>query len=73
MLFFYGIVISSALEPIAGWIDNFNGPIGLLIAGAKGVTQVVWSHKDVNPDFITVDISIKAMIVAAYHRGIKKY
>lgn len=67
------IVASSAKEPIVGWIDNFNGFVGILTASAKGIMHVAWIHKNANPDFIPVDISIKAMIVAAYHRGINKY
>lgn len=73
ILFIYDIVISSAQEPISGWIDNLNGPIGLLIGFAKGVVHVAWSHNNVNPDFMPVDLAVKAMIVAAYHRGINKY
>lgn len=70
----YGFtVISSIAEPVLGWIDNVNGPIGLMLACGKGITQVTLAHKDSIPDFMAVDVSIKAMIVAAYHRGIHKY
>lgn len=58
---------------MAGWIDNLNGPIGLMVACGKGVSLVTLAHKDMTPDFMAVDYSIKAMIVAAYHRGIEKY
>lgn len=30
-------VISAWKEPIPGWVDNFNGPVGLLIAVGKGI------------------------------------
>ncbi|KAG5887300.1 hypothetical protein JTB14_007027 [Gonioctena quinquepunctata] len=30
------IVVPSFEEPFPGWTDNLNGPIGLLVAGAKG-------------------------------------
>lgn len=73
ILFIYDIVISSIQEPISGWTDNLNGPIGLLIGISKGVVHVVCSHNSVNPDFIPVDLAVKAMIVAAYHHGINKY
>lgn len=66
-------VISTLREPVIGWIDNVNGPIGLMIATGKGVSLVTLAHKDMTPDFMAVDFSIKAMIVAAYQRGIKKY
>lgn len=32
------IVISTIKDPVAGWIDNFNGPVGLLVACGKGKT-----------------------------------
>lgn len=74
ILLLYGFtVISSIAEPILGWIDNFNGPVGLMLACGKGVTHVTLANKNSSPDFIAVDLSIKAMIVAAYHRGTHKY
>lgn len=66
-------VISSVKEPVVGWIDNINGPIGLMTACGKGVSLVTLAHKDMTPDFMPVDVSIKAMIIAAYHRGTHKY
>lgn len=30
------IVISSYREPVAGWVDNINGPTGLIAAAGKG-------------------------------------
>ncbi|XP_012229974.1 fatty acyl-CoA reductase 1 [Linepithema humile] len=65
------IVISTAEEPVHGWIDNFNGPIGLLIGGAKGILRVVYIDPLVASDFIPVDVAIKLTIVTAFKRGIK--
>ncbi|XP_026816393.1 putative fatty acyl-CoA reductase CG5065 [Rhopalosiphum maidis] len=69
VIFRPSIVLSSAAEPVVGWIDNLNGPIGLMVACGKGVSLVTLAHKDSTPDFMPVDLSIKAMILAAYHRG----
>ncbi|XP_022171253.1 putative fatty acyl-CoA reductase CG5065 isoform X1 [Myzus persicae] len=69
VIFRPSIVISTISEPLLGWIDNFNGPVGLMLACGKGLTLVTLAHKDSTPDFMAVDVSIKAMIVAAYHRG----
>jgi len=44
-----------------------------MIACGKGVALVTLAQKDMVPDFMAVDVSIKAMIVAAYHRGTHKY
>lgn len=30
------IVLSSFREPVAGWLDNWNGPTGLIAAAGKG-------------------------------------
>jgi hypothetical protein len=44
-----------------------------MVACGKGVSLVTLAHKDSTPDFMPVDLSIKAMILAAYHRGTHKY
>lgn len=64
-------MISTVAEPVPGWIDNVNGPVGLMTACGKGISLVTLAHGDETPDFMAVDLSIKAMIVAAYHRGIQ--
>lgn len=67
-------VISTATDdPIKGWIDNFNGPIGLMIAVSKGVVRIAYTDKMLVADYMPVDISIKSMIVAAWHRSQSKY
>jgi len=65
-------VISSHEDPIKGWIDNFNGPIGLLMACGKGILQITYTDESIVPDYMAVDISIKSMIVAAWHRSKSK-
>lgn len=64
------IVVSSLDEPMPGWIDNFNGPTGLLLACGIGLLRTTCADPDVVSDFTPVDTSIKAMIVAAWRRGI---
>lgn len=50
-----------------------NGPVGLLTACGKGVALVTLGDNNITLDFMAVDLSIKAMIVAAYNRGTHKY
>ncbi|XP_044735577.1 putative fatty acyl-CoA reductase CG5065 [Chrysoperla carnea] len=69
VIFRPSIVISSAHEPVKGWIDNFNGPIGLLAACAKGILRTTCSDRNIISDFIPVDIAIKAMVAAAWKKG----
>lgn len=64
------IVVSSLDEPMPGWVDNFNGPTGLLLACGIGILRTTYGDPDVVSDFTPVDTSIKAMIVAAWQRGI---
>ncbi|OXU23253.1 hypothetical protein TSAR_012798 [Trichomalopsis sarcophagae] len=64
------IVISSMEEPVPGWLDNFNGPVGMMIGGGKGVLKVVFLESQTTADFIPVDIAIKAMISSTWKRGI---
>uniref|UniRef100_A0A0C9PTE7 Fatty acyl-CoA reductase n=1 Tax=Fopius arisanus TaxID=64838 RepID=A0A0C9PTE7_9HYME len=70
VIFRPSIVISSLSEPIAGWIDNFNGPVGMMIGGGKGILRILFGDERLNADFIPVDIAIKAMLTASWKRGL---
>lgn len=65
------IVISSAEDPLAGWLDNFNGPVGMLVGGGKGILRVLYVDPNITSDFMPVDVAIKAIIIVAWQRGIK--
>lgn len=67
------IVVSTAAEPLKGWLDNFNGPVGMLVGGGKGILRVLFVDPIVTSDFMPVDVAIKAIIIAAWQRGIKTY
>ncbi|XP_044261531.1 putative fatty acyl-CoA reductase CG5065 [Tribolium madens] len=71
VIFRPSIVISTAFEPFPGWIDNFNGPVGLLVASGKGIIHSVFSDPDVIADYVPVDILAKAMIIAAWKQAVK--
>lgn len=64
-------VISSLREPIPGWIDNFNGPVGMLIGSGKGVLRVCYVSEDLKCDFIAVDLCIRGMVIAAWVQATK--
>ncbi|XP_011498955.1 PREDICTED: putative fatty acyl-CoA reductase CG5065 [Ceratosolen solmsi marchali] len=64
------IVISSVDEPLVGWLDNFNGPVGMMVGAGKGILRVIYFDSNTNADFIPVDVVIKAMITSTWKRGI---
>lgn len=42
------VVISTRNDPIPGWVDNFNGPVGLLMACGKGLENNIKSEENIN-------------------------
>ncbi|XP_074032726.1 putative fatty acyl-CoA reductase CG5065 isoform X2 [Leptinotarsa decemlineata] len=66
------IVAPSILEPVVGWIDNFNGPMALNVAAAKGVLKTLYCDEDVNLDYVHVDNLVKAMLVASWKMATEK-
>ncbi|XP_055629587.1 putative fatty acyl-CoA reductase CG5065 [Toxorhynchites rutilus septentrionalis] len=69
ILFRPSIVISSMKDPIPGWMDNFNGPVGLLVGCGIGICRTMYCDPNNVADFTPVDVCIKAMIVAAWKKG----
>ncbi|EFX77101.1 hypothetical protein DAPPUDRAFT_54566 [Daphnia pulex] len=67
------IVTAALKEPFPGWIDNLNGPTGLIAGGGKGFIRV---FKVENAEFVTdlipVDLSINLMIAVAWRTAIYK-
>lgn len=66
-------VISTIEDPVCGWLDNFNGPVGMMVAGAKGILRVIRVQPDISNDFLPVDLAIKIMVTATWKRGLETY
>ncbi|XP_062561582.1 fatty acyl-CoA reductase wat-like [Armigeres subalbatus] len=66
VIFRPSIVTNAEKEPVPGWIDNFNGPVGLLAGMGTGVMRTGCINVDKHINCIPVDVSIKAIIVAAW-------
>ncbi|XP_011495917.1 PREDICTED: putative fatty acyl-CoA reductase CG5065 isoform X2 [Ceratosolen solmsi marchali] len=66
------IVLSSFREPVAGWVDNWNGPTGIIAAAGKGFFRTMLCHEDKVADLVPVDIVINLMIVAAWRTAIHR-
>ncbi|XP_018563268.1 putative fatty acyl-CoA reductase CG5065 [Anoplophora glabripennis] len=59
------IVIPSVEEPVPGWVDSLNGPIGLIVGAGKGVIRSMHCKGENSGQFIPVDYAINASIIIA--------
>ncbi|GLV36881.1 uncharacterized protein CBL_02284 [Carabus blaptoides fortunei] len=66
------IVLSSINEPMTGWVDNWNGPTGIIAAAGKGIFRTMLCHPDKVADFIPVDMVINLMLVTAWKTATAK-
>ncbi|XP_046592784.1 fatty acyl-CoA reductase wat isoform X2 [Neodiprion lecontei] len=60
------IVISTAREPILGWIDNLYGPTGVVAGAASGVLRTLHSDPDINANIVPVDFTVNSLIASAW-------
>ncbi|GLV37043.1 uncharacterized protein CBL_02125 [Carabus blaptoides fortunei] len=66
------IVISTYKDPVEGWIDNFNGPVGLLVACGKGLLRMTYLDKDIIADYIPVDLVGKIIIISSWDLALRQ-
>jgi len=66
------IVGSSWREPIPGWVDNYNGPSGLVVATGKGLLRIMIGSSNAIADIVPVDVCVNMMIAVGWHTAIKK-
>jgi fatty acyl-CoA reductase len=50
-------------------VDNFNGPMGILLASCIGISKTMYCDRENVMDLMPVDICVKAMIVSAWKRA----
>lgn len=55
-----------------GWVDNMNGPTGLMIGAGKGVIRTMLCNYDCLVNLIPCDMAINALISLAWKVGIEK-
>ncbi|XP_022697347.1 fatty acyl-CoA reductase 1-like isoform X2 [Varroa jacobsoni] len=60
------IITGAATEPFPGWVDNYNGPNGLLIALGTGVLTTLYTQLDCVADLIPVDFVANTVLAAAH-------
>ncbi|XP_053995401.1 putative fatty acyl-CoA reductase CG5065 [Hylaeus anthracinus] len=60
------IVTASYREPLPGWVDNLNGPTGLLVGAAKGVIRSMHCNGNYHAEIVPVDYAINILVAIAY-------
>ncbi|XP_052752502.1 putative fatty acyl-CoA reductase CG5065 [Galleria mellonella] len=66
------IVCPTVLEPMSGWVDSLNGPVGLMLGAGKGVIRTMLCDGSLNAQVIPVDTAINALIVMGMVEATKK-
>nr|CAD7396895.1 unnamed protein product [Timema poppensis] len=61
------IVTAAWHEPIPGWVDNLNGPTGMIAGAGKGVLRTILCYRDLVADLVPVDVAINLLISVAWH------
>uniref|UniRef100_A0A2A4JP17 Fatty acyl-CoA reductase n=1 Tax=Heliothis virescens TaxID=7102 RepID=A0A2A4JP17_HELVI len=64
------IVISSLRHPFPGWIENLNGPSGVVVGAGKGLLHVLSCGGGRRADMMPVDIAIDTLIAVAWEAGV---
>lgn len=67
------IVLPILKEPIPGWVDTLNGPVGNLVCIGKGLIRSYIVPANKLADLIPVDTACNAIIIAAWYRAIKSF
>ncbi|XP_076303169.1 putative fatty acyl-CoA reductase CG5065 isoform X2 [Lasioglossum baleicum] len=60
------IVTPALAEPLPGWVDNLNGPVGLLVGAGKGVIRSMHCNAHYHAEVVPVDLGINALISIAH-------
>ncbi|KAK7872742.1 hypothetical protein R5R35_011875 [Gryllus longicercus] len=59
------VVVATAHDPFPGWIDNFNGPMGLMVGAGKGVVHTGYSDPNSYIDYVPCDIVVKGIVLCS--------
>ncbi|XP_063708796.1 fatty acyl-CoA reductase 1-like [Culicoides brevitarsis] len=68
IIFRPSIVTSAEVEPLPGYIDSFNGPMGLMVATAIGINRTSWQSHEAAINATPVDLCVKGIVIAASKR-----
>ncbi|XP_050453415.1 fatty acyl-CoA reductase wat-like [Cataglyphis hispanica] len=66
------IIISTAKEPIPGWINNVYGAMGVVVGAAMGLLRTLYCPPDNVAELVPADYVISHLIVASWDLAKKK-
>ncbi|KAF3421944.1 hypothetical protein E2986_04187 [Frieseomelitta varia] len=67
------IVTPALAEPLPGWVDNLNGPVGLMVGAGKGVIRSMLCNGRYHAEVIPVDLAINALIAIGHRTATVKH
>lgn len=56
-------------EPLPGWVDSLNGPVGLIVGAGKGVIRSMHCNGNYHAEVVAVDYAINALVAIAHQVG----
>lgn len=66
-------IISGAYrEPLPGWVDNFNGPQGFIVATGKGVLRTMIVKSNIAADMVPVDAVSNMLVATGWYIGTRR-
>lgn len=65
-------VVSSLRHPYPGWIENLNGPSGIVVGAGKGLMHVFVAQTKARADMLPVDIAIDTLIAVAWEIAVDR-
>lgn len=65
-------MITTAREPVSGWVNNLNGPAGVVFGAGLGVLRTLQCDGNCIADIVPADMVINATLVAAWDVARKK-
>jgi hypothetical protein len=70
---FMSVVVPAHNEPLPGWVDTLNGPVGVIVGAGKGVIRTMTCGENYSAQIVPVDIAINCLIIIAWELANEKY
>lgn len=71
-MYIWILVTPAIKEPVVGWVDSLNGPVGVLAGAGKGVIRSMLVEAGNHAEVVPVDIAVNGMIMVAWYRATNK-